>query len=311
MHQSDNVDKRIILSIKCKNIELSNCQMNLSALNTFLAIVDTGHLNRAAEHLNVTQSTVTARLNALEQEMGQTLFHRRKSGAELTSAGFRFERYAQLMVDVWGQAKQETALPSEIEAIFNLGCHPDLWPNLGETFFNWVRDSHENIAVSAWAGDQSDLDRWLASGLIDAALCYSPSHRGGGKEISVKSEPLVLVSTQPRERVRWDPKYVYVDAGEEFRKSHAAAYADSDTTTMTFGSAIWAKDYLINKGGSGYLPKRLIEKELHDGKFHRVADAPEFSRNVYLILNRDAENMTWLTRIIDDLIFVNSSNVPI
>ncbi len=109
--------------------------MNLSSVSTFLAIVESGQLNRAAEVLNVTQSTVTARLNKLEGELGQTLFHRRKSGAELTSAGFRFERYAQLMVDIWRQARQETALPPMIETTFNLGCHPDLWSSFGEALF--------------------------------------------------------------------------------------------------------------------------------------------------------------------------------
>ena len=95
--------------------------MNISVINTFLAIAERGQMNRAAEQLHVTQSTVTTRLNNLEAELGQTLFHRRKSGAELTSAGFRFRRYAQLMVDTWRQARQETALPTDIDTTFNLG----------------------------------------------------------------------------------------------------------------------------------------------------------------------------------------------
>ena len=53
--------------------------MNLSNLQTFLEIVETGSLIRASENLNVTQSTITARLKTLEQELGQTLFLRRKS----------------------------------------------------------------------------------------------------------------------------------------------------------------------------------------------------------------------------------------
>ena len=109
--------------------------MNLSAFSTFLAIAECGQLNRAAEQLHVTQSTVTARLNKLESELGQRLFHRRKSGTELTSAGFRFQRYAQLMTDTWRQARQETALPANIDATFNLGCQSDLWPGLGQRIF--------------------------------------------------------------------------------------------------------------------------------------------------------------------------------
>ncbi len=47
--------------------------MNLVNLETFLKIVETGSLVRASEALNVTQSTVTARMKSLENELGQTL----------------------------------------------------------------------------------------------------------------------------------------------------------------------------------------------------------------------------------------------
>ncbi len=46
--------------------------MNISVISTFLAIAERGQLNRAAEQLHVTQSTVTTRLNNLEAELGQT-----------------------------------------------------------------------------------------------------------------------------------------------------------------------------------------------------------------------------------------------
>ena len=221
--------------------------MHLSAMKTFLAIVDAGQLNQAAEQLNVTQSTVTARLNNLEEELGQRLFHRRKSGAEMTSAGFRFERYAQLMVDIWKQARQETALPSQIETTFNLGCHADLWPQLGEQIVDNILGLQSNVAISTWSGEQNDLDRWLSTGLIDASICYSPSLKDNRTEFRLQPDQLDLVSTQQRNLMRWDPKYIYVDAGEEFRKSHAAAYPDGDTSSLTIGSAVWAKTFLLNQ----------------------------------------------------------------
>lgn len=273
--------------------------MNLATIKTFLAIAETGQLNRAAEQLNVTQSTVSTRLNNLEQEIGQTLFHRRKSGTELTSAGFRFERYAQLMVDIWRQACQETALPTDIETTFNLGCHLDLWPTFGEKLFEQIHQTQANVALSAWPGEQADLDRWLGNGLIDAALCYRPSLAESRSEYQLNSECLVLVSTRPRELMRWDPEYVYIDSGEEFRKSHAAAYPDGDTPLVTLGSAVWAKNYLLKNGGSGYLPKRLIKVELEAGKLHIVAGAPEFLRNAYLVVNNDAaQNWPWLSLMV-------------
>ena len=46
-----------------------------------------------------------------EAEIGQKLLHRHKSGAELTSAGFKFMRYAEVMTQLWRQARAEKKLP--------------------------------------------------------------------------------------------------------------------------------------------------------------------------------------------------------
>ena len=41
--------------------------MNIEHIRTFLEIATTGNFNVAADHLNVTQSTVSARIKALEE----------------------------------------------------------------------------------------------------------------------------------------------------------------------------------------------------------------------------------------------------
>jgi DNA-binding transcriptional LysR family regulator len=262
--------------------------MNIAALRTFLAIVETGNLVRAAKKLNVTQSTVTARLKSLEDDLGQRLFHRRKSGAELTSPGFKFQRYAQLMTELWRQARQETSLPTEIEAVCNIGCHIDLWSGLGRTIFDEVRHLYPNTALSAWPGEQTDLDRWLGTGLVDAALCYAPTVHENQTANTLREDRLILVSTKPRKLMRWDRDYVYVDGGEEF-----------DTPSVTFGCAVWALEYLLEIGGSAYLPERLVRRYVADRTFHIVPEAPEFTRRVYLITNdHAAADWPWLPGLV-------------
>ncbi len=276
--------------------------MNLATIRTFLAIVQTRNLSRAANQLNITQSTVTARLNALEQELNQRLFERRKSGTELTSAGFKFQRYAELMNELWDQARRETALPETVDSTCNLGCHFDLWTSYGAQFFRLVRERVPGVALSAWPAEQVDLDRWLSNGLIDAALCYSPTVKENFFAHALPAERLVLVSTHPRQRMRFDPKYVYVDFGEEFRRSHAAAYADSDTPMTTFGSAGWALEFILEHSGSAYLPESLIKTELENGRLHPVPDVPVFERPVYLVVNRKTvENWSWFRYVVTGL----------
>src|ERR1700739_2230818 len=144
--------------------------MNLEGLRTFLQVVETRSLVAASRRLNVTQSTVTARLNALEAQIGQKLLHRGKSGAELTSAGFKFERYAQVMIQLWRQARHEVSLPKGFEGVCNVGLEFDLWPGVGQRFLDHLRKHRPKVAVALWPGERRQVDRWLKTGLIDLAF---------------------------------------------------------------------------------------------------------------------------------------------
>ncbi len=269
--------------------------MNLAGLKTFLAIVDCGSLVRAAERLNVTQSTVTARLKGLENEVGQTLVLRQKTGVVLTPSGTNFKRYAQTLVDLWMQARQETSLPDGIDAVCNLGCHPDLWPTIGQPLVSRVRKNHEVVAISARPGDESQLEQWLGAGLADAILTYRPSSRNGQSNHFLMEERLIVCSSQEDGPLRFDPRYIYVDAGEEFGRQHTAAYVDAGFAKVSFSSAVWALDHLLERGGSAYLPERLAREHLKTRRLFKLKDAPVFSRSVYLIANDGpAENWPWL-----------------
>ena len=259
--------------------------MNFAGLQTFLKIVHTGSLVRASEVLNVTQSTVTARLKGLENELGQVLLHRQKSGAELTAAGFKFKRYAELMNDLWRMAKLETSLPANIEAVLNFGCDVDLWPGLGQRIFDEIYGGRPTIGLSIWPGAQVELDRWLGAGLIDVALTFQPFAHENQTIYDLGQERLVLVTTRSGSPMRFDPQYVYVHSGEDFAQKHSAAFADADTAKINFACAVWALEHLMEHGGSAYLPERLVKLHILAGRLFHVSDAPIFARNIYLVTN--------------------------
>lgn len=58
-------------------------------IETFLAVVAAGSVNKAARLLNITQSSVSQRLKKLEEDVGSVLIDRRKGGRsiQLTHAG--------------------------------------------------------------------------------------------------------------------------------------------------------------------------------------------------------------------------------
>ena len=72
--------------------------MDIDQARTFLAIAAYGSFLEAARHLHLTQSTVSARIQRLEEALGARLFVRNRSGATLTMAGRRFTDYAKRLV---------------------------------------------------------------------------------------------------------------------------------------------------------------------------------------------------------------------
>ena len=276
--------------------------MNITSLHTFLAVVETGSLIAASKQMNVTQSTITARLHALEDDLGQKLLMRQKSGATMTASGLKFKRYAEVMTELWRQAKQETSLPDGMTAMCNIGCQLDLWPRIGHEFFNDINNRHPDVAVTAWPATQTDIERWLGAGVIDLALGYQPSVQAGQTNLVLGEDKLVLVGDRPDRPARFDDGYIYVDAGEAFGRDHAAAYADAGVARISFGSAQWALEHLLDQGGSAYLPLRLSAHHLHEGRLFRLADAPQFNRRIMLIMSdASTRHWPWLDAVVERL----------
>lgn len=72
--------------------------MQLAQIQGFMEVARLGNVSRAADALSITQPALTARLQALEQELGQPLFVRSARGVRLTDAGRAFLPYAEQAV---------------------------------------------------------------------------------------------------------------------------------------------------------------------------------------------------------------------
>ena len=266
--------------------------MNITALETFLAIIETGSLVRASKKMNVTQSTVTARLKSLEDELGQVLLNRQKSGTTLTPAGTKLLRYARIMTGLWRQARQETGLPEGLRSICTFGCENGLWHGPGRWFFERVIGGHSGMAASVHQGSGHDLEEWLSAGMVDVILTHESVARGNQTVYPLPPERIVLYSNRPVTPIKADPLYVFVDHGEEYRRQHGESYHDAGTARISFDCAGWALDYILAHGGSAYLPQTLAEPRVARGELHVLSDAPVYTRKKNLIVNYQAAQ-TW------------------
>lgn len=81
---------------------------DISELEIFLAISKTLNLSKAADHLNMAQSTVSKKLKNLENELHTTLVKRSKGTKTLflTEAGTNFVDIANEMIALWSKAHE-------------------------------------------------------------------------------------------------------------------------------------------------------------------------------------------------------------
>ena len=272
--------------------------MNITALQTFLAIVDTGSLVRASQVLHVTQSTVTARLQTLEDGLGQQLLNRQKSGTTLTPAGTRLLRYARIMTGLWRQAQLETSLPAGLASVCTFGCDRELWHGPGRDFFDGVLSGSPEMAVSVLQGSARDLEEWLANGMVDVILTFDSVTRGNQTVHPLPAEELVLYSDQPDTPIDKGPFYIFVDHGAEYRRQHAETYYGAGVARVSLDSSWWALQTMLDRGGSAYLPRALAEPYVAEGKLFQL-DAPVYTRKKNLIVNDPAaRRWTWFAPLV-------------
>ncbi|MFN4160166.1 MAG: LysR family transcriptional regulator [Gemmobacter sp.] len=258
-------------------------RMNLTFLETFLTVLETGNLNKAAERLNVTQSTISARLDALESALGRQLLVRERRGARMTRAGFELRPHAELLVNGWKQARNAINLPSGYRGLFSFACEFDLWHAAGKNWLYSARAAHPGIAYEGRPGRRAELVAWLGTGITDAALTLEPVSAPGLDLRELAHERIICVSRTPRHVDTWDPDYIFVDLGAEFRRQHALAYPEAKTASITFSTSAWALEHLMDHGGSAYLPEPVVAHHLRSGALHLVEGAPVFHRTLYLV----------------------------
>jgi DNA-binding transcriptional LysR family regulator len=256
--------------------------MNIDLARTFLEIAETGNFNKAAERLDVTQSTVSMRIKALEDEIGRPLFVRSKLGTELTAAGLQFRRYASTLVRVWEQARHDIALPPGFRAVLTVGGQFSLWDRMLLRWIPWMRTAMPDVALKVEVGLSEGLMRQLSEGLIDIGVMYSPLSRPGLITEKLLEERIVLVSTTPRQLSQWDASYVFVDWGAEYRAAHAQTYPDLATPAVSVGLGALGLQHILANGGFGYLPMRVVRPYIQDGRLSLVPEAAEFRRSAYM-----------------------------
>lgn len=259
--------------------------MDINLAQTFLEVVRCGSFIAASERLHVTQTTVTTRIQHLEELLGCKLFIRNRSGAKLTDNGQRFVSHASQLLQTWESARRDLPLPDGAANLVTIGGELSLWNPLLLRWAALLGQQLPELAVRAEVGEAPTLHQKLEAGLLDAALVHQPDYWPGMQVEQLLEEKLVLVRS-----VKHPEPYVYVDWGEDFRQQHDSALAEHARARLNFNLGPLALYYLLENGGSGYFRTRVVEPHIRSGALELVSHSPEFAYPVYLIYSRNRYN---------------------
>jgi DNA-binding transcriptional LysR family regulator len=256
--------------------------MDTELARTFLVVVATGNFVEAANRLHVTQSTVSTRIQRLEETLGAELFVRNKAGTTLTAAGRQFQRHAALLTRTVEQARQEIGVVSGFRATLTVGGRIGLWEDLLLRWLPIFASLAPDVAVRAAIGFEEDLMQALIEGRADIGVMYTPQARPGLTVEPLLEEQLVMISTQPDPPREPASDYIYVDWGAEFFAQHSLAFPNFVGAALTVNIGWLGLQKLFAHGGTGYFPVRMLREQELSGRLHRVPGAPEFRLPAYL-----------------------------
>jgi DNA-binding transcriptional LysR family regulator len=171
-------------------------RMDTGDLRVFEAVARLGGMNRAAAALNTVQSNVTARIKALEMDIGCVLFERHSRGVKLTAAGQRLLPYADRATRLMAEAREaarDDGAPRGLLTIGSLETTAAL--RLTPLLARFAAD-YPDIDLVLRTGTTRELVAEALEGRVDGAfVCGPAAHPELREEVMFREELTLLTAT--------------------------------------------------------------------------------------------------------------------
>ena len=168
--------------------------MDATDLKVFEAVARHGSMNRAAAELNTVQSNVTARVRALELELGVLLFQRHARGVKVTPAGRRMlpfsARISKLLSDAKAAARDD-GIPSGVLEVGTLETTAAL--RLPSVLASFTK-AYPKVRPVVTTGTTCSLIEDVVECRLEGAFVAGPVDHPDLQQESVFREELVLVT---------------------------------------------------------------------------------------------------------------------
>ena len=143
-------------------------------LEYILAVDQFRHFARAAEYCRVTQPTLSAMIQKLEDELGVKLFDRTVQPVCPTAIGEKIIDQARVILAQTAQVKEIISEEKQsLAGVFHLGVLPTIAPYLLPRFFPQLMEKYPELDIRVTEMKTQNIQQALHAGDIDAAIIAS------------------------------------------------------------------------------------------------------------------------------------------
>ena len=280
--------------------------MQIDLIETFLDLMETRSFNRTAERLNITQSTVSHRVKALEAQFNRKLFTRNKGGTTPTSSGLRFLDHAKALQHQWHEATRAVENAGAYERSMRLGIQHDLAEVFAGRWLYAVRADLPATSIYMEADYSNQMNRDLAAGDLDLAILYTPHYLPDLHYERIGEMIYRLVSTTARTVGELQPEtYIQAVYSPAFDRAHRLALPHLSAAPLASGQNVAIMDLLKTLGGAAYVMSSTATELAREGAAFPIEDAPPIPQAVYAatsIRTRHAHQHRRIIGVMQDLL---------
>jgi len=275
--------------------------MQLAQVEGFLEVARRANLSRAAEALFITQPALTARLRALEAEVGSPLFRRGRRGMVLTEAGRTFLPYADRAVRALQDGSSAIErLPLADELV--LGAAPAISTYVLPQLLVRFEAEHPAVRLSVRTGHSEQILDMVVRGDVQVGLARE-LHHPALETMDLYEDELVLVVEPGHplarhrriniDRVR-DARLILFDRTSSYYDLTNALFRTAGPPprgVLELDHIDAAKQMVLAGLGVALLPMTAVAGELRSGSLRRVVliGTPRIERRIAALRRLDGD----------------------
>ncbi|MFE8702877.1 LysR family transcriptional regulator [Cytobacillus sp. FJAT-54145] len=273
--------------------------MELTWIQTFITAAELGNFRKTAEHLFISQPSVTVHIKQLEKELGILLFEREGRRIKLTEAGRRYLLHAKNLVDVYKDGMRDLQTFSQgYTSKLSIAISPLIADTVLPYVLKQYLKSHPEVEISVQIIESVDIEKAVLNETVDIGLsCLESFHSELESTLLYRDKVILVVPHDGR-----DFESAYPLEEEELLSSNYLlthnhpAYWDGlcktvslfypSTRMMKVSQIHITKRFIVEGLGVSYLPSSTVRRELLEGRLLEV-EPQSFSlpeANTYAVL---------------------------